>query len=88
MTRGVTVHDVWALPQGERVVLNSNKYFQAVDDNGGVLGTFLGGVAGNFNKFPISYETWRDVPKQSKYDAFQNIVQVLHIPYYFVIHYT
>lgn len=75
-SRQLTVHDVWALPQGSKVVVQFNDNHQAIGDSGGLLGVFLGTIGDNFRLFPISYRDWRSIPQQLKTNVFVNNVQV------------
>ncbi|XP_057760584.1 uncharacterized protein LOC130980962 [Arachis stenosperma] len=50
--------DVWVMSRETRIIVHWNEHGQPIGESGGLLGLFLGAVAGNFKNFPISYEKW------------------------------
>ncbi|XLT29026.1 hypothetical protein HN873_060318, partial [Arachis hypogaea] len=48
--------DVWVLSRETKIIVHWNEHVQPIGESGGLLGLFLGAVAGNFKNFPISYE--------------------------------
>ena len=71
--------DVWVLPTGTKVIVHWNRFVQPVGEAGGLLGAFLGAIAGNFKNFPICYEKWPKVPEAYKKDIYKNTIQVYTI---------
>ncbi|KAF7824061.1 hypothetical protein G2W53_022205 [Senna tora] len=69
------VHDAWALPPGQRVVVPWNNIGQPIGEGRGLLAIFLGTVAMNFTLFPISYAMWSTMPNVYKNEVYKNIVQ-------------
>lgn len=62
-----------------------NNEGQPIADGGALLNRFLGSIARNFNAFPISYSSWRKIPKDYKEDILKNTVQVRNVKFEFVI---
>ncbi|XLT82759.1 hypothetical protein HN873_005016, partial [Arachis hypogaea] len=68
--------DVWVLSRETRIIVHWNEHGQPIGESGGLLGLFLGAVAGNFKNFPISYEKWPLVPTEPyKNGAYRDIIQ-------------
>ena len=57
--------------------MNWNIKNQPVDDRGTLLNRLLGRVARNVNAFPISYQSWRKIPKEYKEDISKKAIQVI-----------
>ncbi|WVZ83198.1 hypothetical protein U9M48_030368 [Paspalum notatum var. saurae] len=58
--RGKTkLKHVWNMPKGQRIVVKCNEVDQAVGEEAGVLGKFLGMVARNGCLCSLSYKDWR-----------------------------
>ncbi|EEE50789.1 hypothetical protein OsJ_31151 [Oryza sativa Japonica Group] len=53
--------DVWNLPKGLRIVVQCNDLNQAVGEEAGILGKFLGMVARNGSLCSLGYTDWRYV---------------------------
>ncbi|XP_027941148.1 uncharacterized protein LOC114194945 [Vigna unguiculata] len=53
-----------------------NNEGQPIGDSGALLNMFLGSISRNFNAFPISYSSWRKIPKDYKEDILKNTIQV------------
>ena len=68
--------DVWVLPIGTKVIVHWNRFVQPVGEASGLLGAFLGAIAGNFKNFPICYEKWPKVPKTYKEVIYKSTIQV------------
>ncbi|KAL2334224.1 hypothetical protein Fmac_015437 [Flemingia macrophylla] len=60
----------------ENILVNWNTEDQPIDNAGALLNRFLGRVARNMNIFPISYQSWRKIPKDYKEDVLRNTIQV------------
>ena len=45
-------------------------------DGGALLNRFLGSIARNSNSLPISYSSWKKIPKDYKEDVVKNTIQV------------
>uniref|UniRef100_I1Q914 Transposase Tnp1/En/Spm-like domain-containing protein n=1 Tax=Oryza glaberrima TaxID=4538 RepID=I1Q914_ORYGL len=61
-TRGKTkLKDVWNLPKGLRIVVQCNDLNQAVGEEAGILGKFLGMIARNGSLCSLGYTDWRYV---------------------------
>ena len=73
----LTTNDVWFLFVGDRILVNWNNENQPVDDSGALLNRFLGHVARNVSAFPISYQSWRKIPKDYKEDMLKKTIQVI-----------
>ncbi|XP_016206694.1 uncharacterized protein LOC107647085 [Arachis ipaensis] len=70
--------DVWMLSHRTKIIVHWNEHGQPIGESGGLLGLFLGVVAGNFKNFPISYEKWPLVPTESyRNGAYRDIIQNL-----------
>ncbi|RYR21509.1 hypothetical protein Ahy_B03g066818 [Arachis hypogaea] len=68
--------DVWVLSRETRIIVHWNEHGQPIGESGGLLGLFLGAVAGNFKNFPISYEKWPLVPIEPyKNGVYRDIIQ-------------
>ncbi|CAL1358791.1 unnamed protein product [Linum trigynum] len=65
--------DVWYLPQGTKFVVPFVRN-QPVHDGGGLLGQFLGLLARDVNYFPISFDSWLDVPSSYKNEVLHGII--------------
>ncbi|KAL2326176.1 hypothetical protein Fmac_025234 [Flemingia macrophylla] len=72
----LTVNDVWFLSSSEKILVNWNTEDQPIDNVEALLNRFLGRVAKNMNIFPISYQSWRKIPKDYKEDVLKNTIQV------------
>ena len=70
------VQDALALPRGKRVMTEWNHRGQPVGESGGLLGGFLGHIAGNFNNFPIIYKNWHKVPVEYKDNVYDHTIKV------------
>ena len=81
----LTANDVWFLSVGERILVNWNNENQPVDDSGALLNRFLGHVARNVNAFPISYQSWRKIPKDYKEDILKKTIQVIIFRFFCVL---
>ncbi|KAF7835131.1 HGWP repeat containing protein-like [Senna tora] len=68
----LSVYDVWVLTSGKRVVVEFNEMNQSIGDVGGLLGQYLGILERNWMWFPLSYQTWRKVPIDSKMNVYEN----------------
>ncbi|KAL2327560.1 hypothetical protein Fmac_020987 [Flemingia macrophylla] len=89
-TKPLTVNDVWSLSPNERVVVEWNDEDQATADNGALLNRFLGHLARDSDIFPISYTSWKKIPKDYKQNVLNDIIQAkfevehnLHVTYVF-----
>jgi len=60
----LTLNDVWFLSPNERILVKWNSDNQPINDSGTLLNRFLGCVTINVNAFPISYQSWRKIPKK------------------------
>ncbi|EAZ21603.1 hypothetical protein OsJ_05231 [Oryza sativa Japonica Group] len=61
-TRGKTkLKDVWNLPKGLRIVVQCNDLNQAVGEEDGILGKFLGMISRNGSLCSLGYTDWRYV---------------------------
>ncbi|KAJ1402299.1 hypothetical protein SESBI_28194 [Sesbania bispinosa] len=69
------VADVLGLSRDKKVVLEWNREGQPIGEAAGLLGGFLGSLAANVNKFPISYEKWPDVPLAYKDHVWNNTIK-------------
>ncbi|KAJ1412231.1 putative transposase, Ptta/En/Spm, plant [Sesbania bispinosa] len=67
--------DVLGLTRDKKVVLEWNQEGQPIGEAAGLLGGFLGSLAANVNKFPISYEKWPDVPLSYKDHVWHNTIK-------------
>jgi len=67
---------VWHLPPNERIVVQWNNEGQPIADGGALLNRFLGTIARNSNSLPISYSSWKKIPKDYKEDVLKNTIQV------------
>jgi len=76
ITKQLRTNDVWHLPPNERIVVQWNNQDQPIADGGALLNRFLGGIARNSNSLPISYSSWKMIPKDYKEDVLKNIIQV------------
>jgi len=43
------------------------------------INRFLGSIARNYNAFPISYSSWRKIPKDYKENMLKNTIQVSNV---------
>ncbi|KAJ1388034.1 putative transposase, Ptta/En/Spm, plant [Sesbania bispinosa] len=68
------VADVLGLSRDKKVIL-WNREGQPIGEAAGLLGGFLGSLASNVNKFPISYEKWPDVPLAYKDHVWNNTIK-------------
>ncbi|XP_027927537.1 uncharacterized protein LOC114184427 [Vigna unguiculata] len=75
ITKQLRTNDVWHLPPNERIVVQWNNQDQPIADGGALLNRFLGGIARNSNSLPISYSSWKMIPKDYKEDVLKNIIQ-------------
>ncbi|KAL2347449.1 hypothetical protein Fmac_001449 [Flemingia macrophylla] len=57
------------------ILVNWNTEDQPIDNVGALLNRFLGRVARYMNIFPISYQSWRKIPKDYKEDVLKNTIQ-------------
>ena len=78
-------NDVCNLPTNERIGVHWNNETQPIGDSGALLNRFLGSVSRNSNAFPISYSSWRNIPKDYKEDILKNIIQVRNVKVEFII---
>ncbi|KAJ1427131.1 putative transposase, Ptta/En/Spm, plant [Sesbania bispinosa] len=69
------VADVSGLSRDKKVILEWNREGQPIGEAAGLLGGFLGSLASNVNKFPISYEKWPDVPLAYKDHVWNNTIK-------------
>uniref|UniRef100_A0A0E0L1L5 Transposase Tnp1/En/Spm-like domain-containing protein n=1 Tax=Oryza punctata TaxID=4537 RepID=A0A0E0L1L5_ORYPU len=61
-TRGKTkLKDIWNLPKGLKIVVQCNDLNQAVGEEAGILGKFLGMIARNGSLCSLGYTDWRYV---------------------------
>ena len=56
-----------------------NNEGQPIANGEALLNRFLGSIAGNYTAFPISYSSWRKIPKFYKEDILKNTIQVNHV---------
>ncbi|XP_029125455.1 uncharacterized protein LOC109790234, partial [Cajanus cajan] len=89
-TKPLTVNDVWSLPSNERAVVEWNDEDQAIANSGALLNRFLGHLARDSDVFPISYTSWKKIPKDYKQNVLKDIIQAkfevehdLHVAYIF-----
>ncbi|KAJ4836826.1 hypothetical protein Tsubulata_018348 [Turnera subulata] len=71
----VKVTDVANIPIGTKVVVDFNEYKQAIGEEQGLLGGYLGTLAINGTLFPINYEKWNDMPPSRFSNYFQQNVK-------------
>ena len=62
-----------------------NNEGQPIGDSGALLNRFLGSVSRNSNTFPISYSSWRKIPKYYKEDILKITIQVRNVKVEFII---
>ncbi|KAL2330991.1 hypothetical protein Fmac_018572 [Flemingia macrophylla] len=74
-TKSLTVNDVWSLSHNERVVVEWNDEDQATADSEALLNRFLGYLARDSGIFPISYTSWKKIPKDYKQNVLKDIIQ-------------
>ncbi|ESW34028.1 hypothetical protein PHAVU_001G118100, partial [Phaseolus vulgaris] len=68
-------NDVWHVRPNERILVKWNNEGQPIADGGALLNRFLGSITRNHNAFPISYSSWRKIPKVYKEDILKNTIQ-------------
>jgi len=56
-----------------------NNEDQPIVDGGTLLNRFLRSITRNYNAFPISYSSWRNIPKVYNEDILKNTIQVNHV---------
>jgi len=76
ITKQLQTNDVWHLPPNERIVVQWNNEGQPIADGGTLLNRFLGSIVRNFNSLPISYSSWKKIPKDYKEDVLKNTIRV------------
>jgi len=64
------------LPPNERIIVQWNNEGQPIVDGGALLNRFYGSIARNSNSFPISYSSWKKIPKNYREDVLKNTIQV------------
>lgn len=73
----LTINDLWLLPKGERVVVPFDRYQPLGVDADGLLGIFLGRLGADHKIFPISFKSWRKVPREQYKDkVWKDIIKV------------
>ena len=63
--------DVWNMPEGQQVVVETNEVGQPDGDSACKLGNFLGTIARDGNLAPLTYSDWRAVPQAAKDNMLQ-----------------
>ena len=76
ITKQLRTNNVWHLPPNERIVVQWNNEGQPIADGGALLNRFLGSIARSSNSLPISYSSWKKIPKDYKEDVLKNTIQV------------
>nr|CAD1838660.1 unnamed protein product [Ananas comosus var. bracteatus] len=79
--RGPTLlTEIWNLSEEERVVVDFNKRWQAIGNEGRVLASFLGIVARNANLTPLHIPDWRSFPMKEKKNILKLVKSKFSIP--------
>ena len=63
--------DVWNMPEGQHVVVETNEVGQPDGDSACKLGNFLGTIARDGHLAPLTYADWRAVPQAAKDNMLQ-----------------
>lgn len=74
--RSLKVRDLIPNHLGFKVMTQWNAKNQPVGLSAGLLGGFLGFLGNHFDKFPILYTDWREVPMDYKNNVYEKDIKV------------